>query len=352
MYTVIIINVVAIAFALRAGALRSDRWLRLSFLLIFLFLALRYDYGNDYLAYLKHFQEVDREELSPRLELAWQLLCLLFKPLGFFAMVAALAAFNCWAYYRFIKRYVPPAYYGFAVFLYVFDPYLMLVHSSAMRQSVAIALFLLAIEYIEKKDAVRYFACVGLASAFHSSALVLVPIFMLAWTRGRIREGAAVALFSLYLVALMFAGPWRPYVDQFVSTYAVRYDMYRGGTEVGTGLGLAYGAAALALVLLFAKQQAGERALLFKIAIISFFASVPLGMINTMAGRIGMYFTPVLMAVVPIVASNVKERKVGSFVLATYVFMTLYAFYGFFHSDVWSGAFGTYQTIMSAPEVY
>ena len=145
MIAVAIFNIIVVFFAYQARHKRTEFFLKVSFGLIFLFLALRYDYGNDYSAYLKGFLEVNRVETIDyfdkylHFDPGWIFLCRIFWPFGFFAMMAVLALFNCFVYYRFIRKYVPPVYYWFAVFLYVFNPYFMLVHSSAMRQSLAIS---------------------------------------------------------------------------------------------------------------------------------------------------------------------------------------------------------------------
>ena len=206
MFTVAILNIFVVFFAYQARHKRTEFFLKVSFGLIFLFLALRYNYGNDYSAYLKGFLEVNRVETIDYFDKYWHFdpgwifLCRIFGPFGFFAMMAVLALFNCFVYYRFIRKYVPPAYYWFAVFFYVFNPYFMLVHSSAMRQSLAISLFIFSIDYIYKKDALRYFLCIGLAALFHTSALVLLPIYLLGVFDWKINKITAVSIFSLWCV--------------------------------------------------------------------------------------------------------------------------------------------------------
>ena len=108
-------------------------------------------------------------------EIGWLILCWMFKQFGFYVMVAFLALFSCLLYYRFFINYVPANFYWLAIFLYIFNPGLMLLHTTAMRQSISIALFLLSIEYIVKKDVIRYILIIGFASLFHKSALVLLP---------------------------------------------------------------------------------------------------------------------------------------------------------------------------------
>jgi uncharacterized protein YqgC (DUF456 family) len=352
MLTVIILNIVAVSLAQVAAVRRSERWLAFAFFVVFVFLALRYDYGNDYLNYRRYFEEAGELSGDVRLELGWQMLCVLFQPVGFFTLVAAVSAFNVAVYHHFIARYVPASHYGYAVFLYVFNPYFMLVQSSAMRQSVAICIFLLALRFVERRSLWKFALCVGLAATFHASAVALLPVYWLARSGGRMRGLAALGVFASYVIAVLSAGALRPFVGAFVAEYVARYEMYEGGTELGTGLGLLYASTVLAVVLYAGRGQVEEKGMLFRLGVISYFASVPLGMINTAAGRMGMYFTPSLLAVLPHAANSLRDRRMGTLFLASYAAMTLYGFYVFFQSDVWSVPFGTYKTILSAPGFY
>ena len=266
-------------------------------------------------------------------------------------MTAVLALFNCVVYYRFIKKYVPPAYYWFAVFLYVFTPGFMLIHSSAMRQSVAITLFIFSIDYLYKKDAIRYFLCVGLASLFHYSALVLLPVYFLGLFNWKINKITAVSIFSLFLFLYMFGELFKSYLDLFISTYFRQYEIYQGGVEIGTGLGIIFYSILFALVLFYERFQIKEIALLFKIAILGYFF-MPIGLLIMMIARVGMYFQLATLAVFPILLLNIKNPAFKNLILVLIIFITIYSFYGFFQSYVWREAFGTYQTIFSSPAIY
>jgi len=357
MTTVAIFNISVIFYAYLARQKPTEFWLKGSFVLIFLFLALRYDYGNDYGAYLKTFQEINRISSIDffdkywRFEPGWIFLCRLFKPLGFFAMTAALALFTCIVYYRFIKKYVPQNYYWLAVFCYVFNPRFMLVHSSAMRQSLAIAIFVYSIDYIYKKDILCYCLCVVLASLFHSSALILLPVYFIGLFNYKIGKIMATSLFSSFLLAFVFVKSFLPNINQFINVFFEKYEVYEGGAEIGTGLGLFLYGYLLLLILFYDRFQTEESSVLFKIAIISFFV-IPLGLSISMIGRIGMYFQPATIAVFPIIFCGMKNKIQKTLSQSVLILIYLYSFYDFFHTDVWKVAFGTYKTIFSAPEIF
>jgi len=357
MITVAIFNIAVVFLAFIARHKRTEFWLKGSFILIFLFLALRYDYGNDYYNYLKIFQEINRVKTIDffdgywRFEPGWIFLCRLFRPLGFFAMTAALALFNCFVYYRFVKKYVPSRYYWLSVFCYVFNPAFMLVHSSAMRQSVAIAIFVFSIDYIYKKDILRYCLCVAIASLFHVSALILVPIYLLGLFNYKINKSMAVGIFSSFLVFFVFGKTFLPYLNQFIGAFFVKYGLYKDGTEISTGLGLVLYSYFFILILYYERSQIAELSLIFKIAILSFFI-IPLGLLISMIGRIGMYFQPFTMVVFPNILFDMRNKLFKNVTISILVLFSMYTFFMFFKSDVWKDSFGSYKTIFSAPEIY
>ena len=90
------------------------KWgLKFSFILIFFFLALRFDFGNDYMYYYSNFQKINsfssfniNNYNVKGVEIGWLLLNVCFNSMGFFAMNAVLAAFSTYVLYRFIKNWV------------------------------------------------------------------------------------------------------------------------------------------------------------------------------------------------------------------------------------------------------
>ena len=139
MIVTIILGFFSVLFAFLAKYKNVMWGLKASFTLIFLFLSLRYNFGNDYKAYLEAFynnygySSIDFFDKSNQFESGWMFLNYLFQPFGFFAMTAVLAFFHCMVLYNIVNKFVPKKQQWFAVFIYVFNPYFMLVYSSAMR---------------------------------------------------------------------------------------------------------------------------------------------------------------------------------------------------------------------------
>lgn len=387
-----ILGVLAVFFAYLARWQSRATGLKISFFLIFLFLALRYEYGNDYNGYLDRFFEITGPSKifltgDVLWEPGWRFLCLIFRPFGFFAMTACLAIFNCVVYYRFIKKYVSPYYYWLAVFLYVFTPYLMLVHSSAMRQSVGISLFLVSLHFLIRKRPIGYFICIALALSVHKSGLVLFPLFLLAFVNWRLNKVSAVAIFLFFISLFIFGEKLSPYLDRFIFAYLPKYARYQGGTQLGTGLGIIFLAFQFISILYYAGHefspnigpwetdqdmdysqpqeqldvlpidessallQVKTRRLLYLLAIMTFMF-IPLSFLIAMVSRINMYFAPVMIAVFPIILFTTKDKFFKLVFISSLIAFTLFTFVFFFQSPVWRDAFGTYQTIFSAPQFY
>lgn len=364
MITVAIFNIIFVFFAYLARYKNYDFCLKVSFFLIFLFLALRYDYGNDYQNYLQVFLDIQRHSSSIdystnysgasgdfSFEPGWIFIYILFLPLGFFSLVAVLSAFNCFVYYSFFKKYVPPRHYWFAVFLYVFNPYSMLVNSSAMRQSLAISIFLFSIDYLYKKEIFRYFLCAAIASSIHSSAYILFPIYLLGlfnWTNNRI---LATGIFILYIFMYASIQYFIPTLTTLISNIYENYKVFEGGSKLGTGLGPVYYSILLALILFYELFQNKEASLLFKIAILGLMVK-PFASAIMMLERMGFYFIPALICTLSIIILNIKNHFLKNILLSSIIFITLYDFYQFFQSDTWKLAFGSYKTIFSSPYIY
>jgi len=358
MITVTTINTLVVFFAYIARHKSMEFFLKLAFTLIFLLLALRYNYGNDYPAYLKDFIEINKYftinffDSDWHYEPGWLFLCRLFKPIGFFGMIAVLSFFNCFVYYKFIKKYVPPGYYWFAVFTYVFCTDLMLVHSSAMRQSISIAMFLVSIDYIYKKKLFQYSLCIAIATLFHTSALILFPVYFIGLYNYKINNILVVSLVLIYLSMFLFGGFLISKLNPLISSGFDRYEFYQQNSgDVGSGLGVILYICLFVLVLYYAMSQFDKNLILFKMLIIGFLI-LPLGLKLQMLYRMWMYFQPVAMVVYPIIALNFKKNIYRKCFLMVLVVTTVLTYISFFNSKLYMKPFGTYQTIFTSPVIY
>lgn len=358
----LVFSIIAIFFAWLEDNKTNRHGLKFSLFTIFLYLALRYDFGNDYMHYLEMFNQINKfeniNELSVTIkgnEFGWLYLNRIFKPLGFFTMTAVLAAFNCYVIYRFIKKYVPAKHYWFAVFLYTFQVSQMLILSTAMRQAVAVSFFILAIDYIIQKKPFKYIFFIFIATLFHTSAAILLPLILISYINWKIKFVHIILVFVVFLIPIYFFKDITAYINVFVSQYFDTYSYYlenaSGASISEIGLGFFLNTFIYFVIMYNSQFEIDfEKSIFFKIAIISFII-IPLGFGVQLIGRLNFYFMPALLIVFPIVFT--KMKKIFRMVyVATVMLFVLYNFYMFFNEGVYKIPFRTYQTIFSAPNWY
>lgn len=364
-YVVTILGIIAIALS-QVSPKRFKYGLESAWLLIFVFLAFRYDFGNDYYNYHYIFNEITSASSFIyndylHFEKGWQFLCWIFKPIGFYGMVFFLTAFECYVYYKIIKEYVPQKYYWFAVFLFVFSPGLMLIGASMMRNQLAITIFLCSIKYIRERRVIIYFVLICLATTIHRSAVILYPLILIGYIPN-LRISKVVAYMVLIgFIILSYLGPTlSPVVERFAMLANMHdaYEVYSSSTRAG----ISYGIGSLIQFLIMGytvfvvgrlDYNANLICLLFLIGkfIEPFSASVP------MVARLIYYFSCFAILLYPItlnVAAIPLKRNVlivRHGVMLLLIFITLYSFYSFFQDPVWIKAYSSYKTIFSVVNI-
>jgi len=352
MIATIILGLFAVLFAYSAQHNKTRWGLKASFILIFVFLAIRYKFGNDYITYLnnfnylKQFDQIKFNDGITGYEPGWLVVIWLFRNIGFFVLIPTLALFNCVVYYRFFKKYVPAQYYWLAVFVYIFYPEFMLIQLSAIRQSIAILFFITTLNFFPKKNAIHFFFIIGLAFLFHTSAIILIPIYLLGLVKQKIYRIVGVAFFLIYASVVLFHAVFSPYVLQVVETYFERYVSYQTAGGVNTGLGYIYSVVMGLLTIYYMRFQNKETAFIFLVSAISFII-LPLTMIVGLIARLGFYFLPagiIAYCNIPMYIKN-PVKRVGFLMLI--VTATTYRFIQFFNSEIYRYAYETYQSIFS-----
>lgn len=358
MNVVILLGILTTTLAYLAKYKQFGIGLKVSFFLIFLFLALRYNFGRDYPAYLTDFikinsySNIDFFDKSLYYEPGWIFLCWIFEPLGFFGLIFVLAFFNCLIYYRLIKKYVQVQYFWLAVFLYVFNTNFMLFQATAVRQSISIALFLLSLDYLCKKDAIRYFLFIALSSLFHTSAIILLPFYLIGLLNWRISKAGAIIVFLLYLFTLLFVKYLIPYIHNFTSYFFQRYAIFQNVYEMPSlGIGFLFFTGLFVLTLYYSMFQSNEKLIFFKIAIVSFLL-IPFTLVMGVFDRINVYLLPATMVVYPIVLFSIKNALIKRTVAGALIVITMYMFFNYFEPGSWKESFKNYQTIFSSTRYY
>ncbi len=327
--------------------------LKFSFFLIFLFSAIRYNYGNDYSSYVEVFNDINSyasltlSDVGLQVEPGWVILNWIIEPIGFFSLVIILSALNAFTFYHFFKKYVDPKFYWFATFLYIFGTGNFLLNLSAMRQNLAILIFIFSIRYIELKQLIKFILCIALAAQFHLSAYILLLIYPLGRIQFKINNYVGILIFVAYLSLFKIAPSLFPVFLVFAADNFDKYSVYEGGQDASSGLGIVLNSIFLLSLIFFYRTQETPLKLPFKVGILSFML-IPIGLTLMMIGRLGLYLQPFLMLAYPMLVSKSKLRIYNYGFIFFLMLLTLYDYFIFFQSPIFSKAFGTYQTVFSA----
>jgi hypothetical protein len=193
-------------------------WWRVVFVLLVLAIGLRHQVGGDWLTYIEHIHTASTQTLWQALSLgdpAYSLLNWLGAKSGlgtYFVNTASAAVFS-WGLVVFCRTQPRPW-----LALVVAIPYLVTVVAMGYtRQGVAIGLAMLALAALTDRKLLRFVVFIALAATFHKSAVILMPLAVLAGTKHRkwtaFWVGLASALFYVLLLQDSVAALQSGYID-------------------------------------------------------------------------------------------------------------------------------------------
>jgi hypothetical protein len=324
--------------------------------LIFIFLSLRYGYGNDYIGYIDIFTNINddfKTILSDpgRIEIGWILLNRLFYAPGFNVMIAFLALVNCITYYRFIARFVEKKYYWFAVFIYLLNSNLFLIQLSAMRQTLAIILFINAMIYIYDKKYIIVFILMFACYFFHTSSLLLFPLVLIVlFSNFNVKIIHIIIIEILFITLFVYGEALRPNFNFIVTLFFnEQYDFYLN-SDVETKANfvniVAYSLLIFVLLLYYNNLNWGFK-IFTKLLLLGVFF-LPLGFIIPISSRLAFYLLPLSIVIYPKYIDVINSRLIRNMFILGIILIILVRMVSFFNSDTYGEYYMEYSTIFSS----
>jgi hypothetical protein len=145
------------------------------FITLLLTASLRFEVGDDWHSYIGFYTDRD---LSQNVEFGYRLINDFFSDLGlpynlFLLLINSVALFFT---YKFIYLNAKSKQIGLLIFFYDIFFYLYL---SGFRQAIALSVICIGFSYAFEKRLLKYLLVVLLASTFHKSALIALPIYFI-----------------------------------------------------------------------------------------------------------------------------------------------------------------------------
>jgi transmembrane protein EpsG len=219
---------------------------------------------------------------------------------------------------------------------------------NVLRQSLAMAIVFLAVIYLMKGKTWQYFLLVCIASLFHLSALIMLPVYFIVTRR---------AWSPVFLVLIIFELLIFVFYSQFVNLLMVflvntRYTSYKDvllNAERGVNL-VRYFVALAPILLAFLFRKKLEKVqgsnVLINMALLGFLLFL-LALKQVYFARVCIYFSMFIVLLIPRVISVIEDKRLRY--LLTFCILICYVTYSYFIMPRDAGLL-PYQTIFDAPE--
>lgn len=238
-YMIMAAAVLVLALFMRGDIPRNKRYIILACLLMFALYGLRDAYsvgGDSSSSYLHQFQRMETttwsqiwEDADMTNNIIWSLTVKMGYELldGDYQMfIILISAFVMLVFGRFIYRYsaspVQSFVYYWGLWFYTFN-------FNSLKQSIAMALILLAFDSILERRLFRYLVCMAFATLFHFPAAIFLPAYWI------IRLNPMRGFLVLLGAALLAIYLWRDQILNFVVQFYYEEHSFQGEDRFFTG---------------------------------------------------------------------------------------------------------------------
>lgn len=297
------------------------------FLLIYLFIIMfgvfRYDVGADYENYFEVFHNIinNYHEYESLDYLFLKLLSNLFSfsEYGYLGLFGAYFIINLSIILYILKKLdiLLWGFFTFVTFGFLFDVF------NTLRQSIAVAIFLLSIKDIEQKQFFSFFSKIIIASMFHISAIVLIVVYFISKIN---INNMIITIWVLILVMFHFSG-LSVTLMQFIFLNIPFYNSY-SNTEyfnmfgsLNSGLGFLSKVLFIYLNIILISNKIYRNILVIGITIYI------IGFTNLNFDRMTSYFLIVSILTFPLIIKSINKINIKFFIVILMVMYLLVYFY-------------------------
>ena len=318
-----------------AGHRLELSWLMVGLLLVLL-IGLRHQVGGDWFNYEGHYRNMMGAPLQEALEKNdpgyYLLVWLVGKVNGGVYLVNLVSAGLFSLGLVVFCRQQPRPWLALAVAV----PYMVIVLGMGYtRQGVALGLAMLGMVGLARQSNLQFVLCLALAATFHKSAVLLVPLAMLATPRNRLWTALWVGISGVLLYWVLLADS----VDALFTNYVeAQYQ------SEGAAVRIAMNAVPAALLLVLRKRLAGTQAErnLWTMMALAALATVGVLLVSpssTAVDRVALYLLPLQLYVfsrLPDLLGQGSKRRNWVLAVVAYYAVVLFVWLNFAtHSQYW-----------------
>lgn len=347
-----------------------------SFFTIFVFAAIRYEFGPDYFSYREIFDQIKAVGLQQHLNNNehTEVLFLSFLNLfnSYFVFIIVQSFVFSTVLYAFYKNYVSPKYLYVIVLMMFANTNFYLLHFVAIRSSFATCLFFIGLmcltsevkhsnnspQKLKNQNLILYLLFVFVGTMIHSSSALFL-IFPFISNNERYSDSKSKGVLSILVILAIITVPLQSTITIALSGWLMnlfpdwfgKYDYYLNFINRSSGglgvlmFNMMKVAMAYPIILALTKESDAKYIRIMKMAVI--FLVVFIAINEDLLGRYSMCFYPVILIALlrSYIYSNDTLRFISVF---SFLFLSVFHFYTVYHMVSFE-SFLQYQTIFSAP---
>lgn len=315
---------------------KKGKWIVAMGLMIpILIAAYRYSVGTDYFTYFNQFQRTSKLSISEYIEangieeIGSYLLRYFGNKLGGYnTYLGIIAALTIIPIYLFLKHDNFNINIGISIFIFLCTGFI--TSFNIMMQMIAVSISTLSYKYIFKKDFLKFFLVILIASSFHSTALLLIPVYFL-WGKENEKDlnllnKRALILIPIFLIFILNI----EYLMSLLTSIDIfsDYNSYTLGNNRGSNRDIIIKFMFLILVFILRKPLIlhDKRNKLFIIfALLNFIIGLT-GGFSPFIKRMGLYFEVSQIILFPTIIKlykNSRERTIVGFLVLIYTVLLM-----------------------------
>lgn len=287
--------------------------------------------GSDTIGYMRDYLywgniEISNLKFSLDIELGYKCLQRIFTILGLnwqqFLFFTAIVMIGCFSF--LVKKY---SCYAFAPYFLYVTIGLFAMNMTGIRQSLAVALCLIAYYFAEKRKKLLFFLCVAIAVTIHSSALCFFPIYFIFFIKKPSKKILSMFLFlpvatrlsSLFLNQILYHFAFGRYIGNgYFDDINLQLNILAELFPLSILL--------LGYVFLIIKSEIASREFHLFIMTSIYASAYQLTHAVYMAGRLNFYFSPFMVLFLGNIIFSIKDSRVRFFSYAAMIFVSIMFF--------------------------
>lgn len=293
----------------------------LPYLIMGIFVGLRYQVGRDYLNYCYIYNNI-RDNIEYDVEFGYKIIVKICQSFGgtqqiVFLIFSLLTSFFT---YKFIKK--NSLDYNLSTIIYLcIGPY-FLSSTNVIRQALSVSVFLYSIKFIKEKKLLKYLISILFSFPIHSTAIFLIPFYFILDKKIKCSYYLLMFLFLYFSLrtnlvnSIAYIFGYQKYIEGLKQTMDSSY--------------LIFCLISVIEILLFIKYKKGDTLFInmnyISVVLITLGFVSPI--LNTAFSRMNSYFSPCLIILAPYILECFKQKKVVKniiigFCVIYYVLLTL-----------------------------